>query len=400
MKISHFSTYAAGGGAANQSLSLHRALLCAGVNSSFNVSGALINYGSHVASIEHLYRASLPAYYARYAFCKFFTALDARLSGAQDYRSTTLLPTYSKSFFVPKSAAHIIHLHWISNEFYPIRQLRAVRNPAVWTLHDLWPFLGFHHVYSSSTRHGTLLEKYSRKLLTDVLQRKPITFVAPSAWIGQVASNFSINPRSSINIIPHAIDTCVFSSSYPPRVKLATTKYLLFSSYSDLYQPVKGFHLIEQALAFFLSSRPSIKLLILSPSRVTPRQLPENSYEIAPFTSDRHELANIYRSCSATLCPSVSESFGLTACESISCGTPVVAFRGTGLDDVIVDGRTGYLCKRFDSHHFISSIDSILCSEDNFCSRLDLYTHQQKFSYERMAESYISLYSSVKIHHE
>jgi glycosyltransferase involved in cell wall biosynthesis len=44
------------------------------------------------------------------------------------------------------------------------------------------------------------------------------------------------------------------------------------------------------------------------------------------------------------LCPSRwDEPFGLAAAEAQACGTPVVAFRRGGLEEVIVDGVTGFL---------------------------------------------------------
>jgi glycosyltransferase involved in cell wall biosynthesis len=47
---------------------------------------------------------------------------------------------------------------------------------------------------------------------------------------------------------------------------------------------------------------------------------------------------------SVVLCPARwEEPFGMVAAEAQACGTPVVAFRRGALDEVIVDGATGYL---------------------------------------------------------
>jgi glycosyltransferase involved in cell wall biosynthesis len=54
-------------------------------------------------------------------------------------------------------------------------------------------------------------------------------------------------------------------------------------------------------------------------------------------------LVERYRSAVATVCAARLEPFGLTAIESMACGTPVIAIREGGYLDSVVDGRTGLL---------------------------------------------------------
>jgi glycosyltransferase involved in cell wall biosynthesis len=56
-------------------------------------------------------------------------------------------------------------------------------------------------------------------------------------------------------------------------------------------------------------------------------------------------LALAYRAANVMVVPSVQEGYGLVTAEALSCHTPVVAFRGTGADDLIVHGVTGYLAE-------------------------------------------------------
>jgi glycosyltransferase involved in cell wall biosynthesis len=55
------------------------------------------------------------------------------------------------------------------------------------------------------------------------------------------------------------------------------------------------------------------------------------------------DLAGRYRQVLATVCASRMEPFGLTALESMACGTPVVAIREGGYRETVVDGETGLL---------------------------------------------------------
>jgi glycosyltransferase involved in cell wall biosynthesis len=58
---------------------------------------------------------------------------------------------------------------------------------------------------------------------------------------------------------------------------------------------------------------------------------------------DERTLIERYRSAIATVCAARLEPFGLTAIESMACGTPVIAIREGGYLDSVVDGRTGLL---------------------------------------------------------
>lgn len=53
------------------------------------------------------------------------------------------------------------------------------------------------------------------------------------------------------------------------------------------------------------------------------------------------ELADYYRGARALVFASQDEDFGITPCEAQSFGVPVVAFRGSGVDESVLDGKTG-----------------------------------------------------------
>ncbi|TMB70663.1 MAG: glycosyltransferase family 1 protein, partial [Chloroflexi bacterium] len=54
-------------------------------------------------------------------------------------------------------------------------------------------------------------------------------------------------------------------------------------------------------------------------------------------------LADRYRRAIATICAASMEPFGLTALESMACGTPVVAIDEAGYRESVRDGVTGLL---------------------------------------------------------
>jgi glycosyltransferase involved in cell wall biosynthesis len=61
------------------------------------------------------------------------------------------------------------------------------------------------------------------------------------------------------------------------------------------------------------------------------------------------DLADLYREADVTVCAAELEPFGLTALESIACGTPVVAVREGGFRESVDDGVTGLLVQPDDA---------------------------------------------------
>ena len=58
---------------------------------------------------------------------------------------------------------------------------------------------------------------------------------------------------------------------------------------------------------------------------------------------DESALIERYQHALATVCVARLEPFGLTAIESMACGTPVIAIREAGFRESVTDGRTGML---------------------------------------------------------
>lgn len=57
-----------------------------------------------------------------------------------------------------------------------------------------------------------------------------------------------------------------------------------------------------------------------------------------PYEGNARKLAAIYASADLLVHASLCETFGLVALEAQSCGTPAIAFRGSGMDDIIFGG--------------------------------------------------------------
>jgi glycosyltransferase involved in cell wall biosynthesis len=83
------------------------------------------------------------------------------------------------------------------------------------------------------------------------------------------------------------------------------------------------------------------------------------------------------------------EPFGLVMIEALSCGTPVVAFRGGSVQEVIDDGATGFVVENADEAvQVLAGLDSISRSK---CRKV----FESRFSVNRMVDDYIRIYTRL-----
>jgi glycosyltransferase involved in cell wall biosynthesis len=109
------------------------------------------------------------------------------------------------------------------------------------------------------------------------------------------------------------------------------------------------------------------------------------------------ELVKWYNYCDIFLFPSRMEGFGLTVCEAMACGMPVVTSRSTALPEVLEDEKGGYLCELDNVGDFADKITSLADSPLNIKSFSEFNSErvQNEFSMELMAERYIKLYQTL-----
>jgi glycosyltransferase involved in cell wall biosynthesis len=83
------------------------------------------------------------------------------------------------------------------------------------------------------------------------------------------------------------------------------------------------------------------------------------------------------------------EPFGLVMIEAMACGTPVVAFRSASVPEVIDDGLTGFIVKDIDEAVVaVARLETL----DRAAIRT---TFEKRFTVERMARDYLSIYRSL-----
>ncbi len=159
-------------------------------------------------------------------------------------------------------------------------------------------------------------------------------------------------PPGKIELIPCGVNLALFRPlpQRPARQRagLEDEKTVLFVGRME---PVKGLELLLRAAAILHGQGCSFKLLIAggdAPDDPAIQHYRKLALEwgiadrlVFPGPVEHYLLPFYYSAADVTVIASHYESFGLTALESLACGTPVVATDVGDLKEIIEQGRTG-----------------------------------------------------------
>ncbi len=83
------------------------------------------------------------------------------------------------------------------------------------------------------------------------------------------------------------------------------------------------------------------------------------------------------------------EPFGMVMIEAMACGTPTIAFRRGSVPEVMVDGRTGFVCDSVDDA--VAAVGRL----PEIPRREVRRVFEERFTAERMARDYIAIYGRL-----
>lgn len=180
--------------------------------------------------------------------------------------------------------------------------------------------------------------------------RLPFHQITIAHWlVDEMRNRFSCK---DISLVPNSVDTAFFFA--PKRIKQdVPTIGFLFSEIDFKGVPV-ALKVIEKVREKF----PSLKAICFGSHKPDSIVLPDFvDFSLNPPQS---EIRHIYKQCDVWLCCSITEGFGLTILEAMACRTPVVSTKCGGPEDIVAEGKNGYLCKVNDVESLSDSVIDII----------------------------------------
>lgn len=207
-------------------------------------------------------------------------------------------------------------------------------------------------------------------------------------------------PSDHIRTIPIGVDGSMFKLSASAAPKPNQILYVGFLNRN------KGVDVLLRAMSHVSKANPDAQLVLVGGSfyKNTNRQeqqLRQLTKELAldgcvKFVGyqDSHEVARYMRESAVLVLPSRGESFGAVLVEALACGTPVIATRCGGPEDVVTD-EVGMLVEPEDDHELSRAIETMLVRRPQFKpERLRAYA-MERFSWERVGAETTKLYGEA-----
>ena len=327
-----------------------------------------------------------------------------------DLRSTSIHGAFQKIDF------DVLHLHWINLRFLNLKELKKTKKSIVWTLHDCWAFSGICHYfydcerYTLSCGNCPFLHSDNENDLSHRIWKNKQEFykglnmhiVTPSNWLAKAARQSSLLKDFPVSVIPNPIDTELYSPGDREEAckcfSLPTDKkYILYSAMNALKDKNKGFiYLVEALNKMDLTELKDTELLILGANQPIQELILSIPVRYLGIIQSDKTIVQAYSAAEIMIVPSLSENLSNVVMESLSCGTPVVAFDIGGNSDMVDHKQNGYLAEAKEPQDL--AIGIAWCLENNTSGELSRNAREkveENYSLKQVGEKYSELYKSL-----
>lgn len=198
--------------------------------------------------------------------------------------------------------------------------LPRVEAPAAITLHDV-QHLDLPQLFPRA-------ERMFRTVAWHSSARRARLVIVPSAFVrDRAVQRLGLDP-ARLRVIAHGIDHSLFR----PSDNVSQGGDAPFLLYPAKPWPHKNHARLREAFALVRRERPELRLVLTGGAGHPPQDGVEQRERVS-----LDELAELYRSASALVFPSLYEGFGQPPLEAMACGCPVACSNAAALPEVVGD---------------------------------------------------------------
>lgn len=313
--------------------------------------------------------------------------------------------------------ADIINMHWINFGFLSLRSLEKLfklGKPIVWTFHDMWAFTGGCHYAGNCTnfklncQHCYYLKKSGNNDLSakifkkkeELFKSRKFNIVTCSKWLKNQVVDSKLLGRYTIEQICNPVNLDRFKPAGNKDLRLKyqinkSSKLILFGA-MNISDKRKGFIYFSEAMEILKKQGVGLEIILYGKS--TEELLKRLPYKVHSFgvIESEDKMIELYSMADLFVIPSLEDNLPNTIVESHSCGTPVVGFNTTGIVEMILHKKNGYLAEYKSSESLAEGIKWTISDADS----VSLEKESRKFaehSYSpiQQSEKYIDFFKGL-----
>mgnify|MGYP001163517080 CR=1 FL=1 len=301
-------------------------------------------------------------------------------------------------FILNEQKPDIIHIHNLHSTTWPLSLVTTALKfaPVFWTLHDCFSFSGsFCPTHTPPPKDDFLNEiKSFWHDLDNLKNSHSLTGVAPSNWIKSEACNSNwknSNITKIHNPIPNSYFEQIDQFGCKKALGLKDGKPTILFISGNLNAEHKGGWMIEE----IIRTIPPNKVQFLLVGDGCPNV--SNSWNVRHigFIQDEITLQFAYNAADILIHPAPIDNLPNTVAESMSCGTPVLAFKTGGIPEMIVPDKSGWLVDKICNELLVEKLLSILALQKYKDIRTSVKQHARNlFDQKLIANQYLDIFNS------
>jgi glycosyltransferase involved in cell wall biosynthesis len=316
-------------------------------------------------------------------------------SKAKSLRGNNLNLQFRK--FLQKEKFDAINIHNLHSAGWPISLVSTALEyaPVIWTLHDCWSFLGsFYptHCPASSDSLKLELNSFWRSIKCSP-PKHSLTAATPSDWMNKQASSSHWNGFKVLTIhnpVPKSFYDSLDRESCKKALGLSLEKPVVLSIAGNLDEERKGGPILKEILESEV--KDDCQLLLIGEGN----QFNDPRIKSLGYVQDEITLRIAYHAADVLLHPAQVDNLPNAVAESMSCGTPVLAFDTCGLPEMVVPDKSGWLVEEVNSKAMIEQLVSVLQSkQSNKLSQSTKETAHKLFNEEKVAGDYFKSFQDL-----